>query len=217
MNGTARYDVIAIGETMLSLVSVREPLTSARSLLVTHGGAESNACVGLSRLGLRTAWVSRLGDDPPGQRIMTALSREGIDVRWVRIDPERSTGLMLRETTGAPARYYRSDSAASRLSAQDLTDVPIEDARAVLVTGVTSLMGEEPGRAAIALLDRALGLRVVDPNLRQGLWGSGRATELVLPLIDRCDLLLAGERELRAIFGDLPAETLAELSHERGP
>ena len=156
MNGTARYDVIAIGETMLSLVSVREPLTSARSLLVTHGGAESNACVGLSRLGLRTAWVSRLGDDPPGQRIMTALSREGIDVRWVRIDPERSTGLMLRETTGAPARYYRSDSAASRLSAQDLTDAPIEDARAVLVTGVTSLMGEEPGRAAIALLDRAL-------------------------------------------------------------
>ena len=44
----------------------------------------------------------------------------------------------------------------------------------------------------LALLERARGLRIVDPNLRQGLWGSDRRAELVRPLVERCDLLLSG-------------------------
>ena len=41
-------------------------------LLVDHAGAESNTCVGLARLGLRVAWVSRLGADAAGERILEA-------------------------------------------------------------------------------------------------------------------------------------------------
>ena len=71
----------------------------------------------------------------------------------------------------------------------------------MLVTGITAMLGPGPQRAAIALLERARGLRVVDPNLRLGLWGSARAAELVLPLIERCDLLLGGEAELAQLVG----------------
>jgi 2-dehydro-3-deoxygluconokinase len=201
---------------MLSLISVGVPLAEATELRVSHGGAESNACVGLVRLGLRAAWVSRLGADEPGDRLETDLRRAGVDVRWVRRDPERPTGLMLRETSGAPARYHRAGSAASALSPEDLEAVPVEGARAVLVTGITAMIGEGPRRAAISLLERARGLRVVDPNLRRGLRGSDRAVELVLPLLERCDLVLGGEGELETLVGGTGRE-LAERCRALGP
>ena len=207
---------MALGETMLSLVAVRVPLADATHLLVTHGGAESNTCVGLVRLGLRAAWVSRLGTDAAGDRVLSELEREGVDLRWVRRDPERPTGLMIRETSGAPPRYERGSSAASALSPGDLEGSPFEHARAVLVTGITALLGETPKASAIALLDRAKGLRVVDPNLRRGLWGSDRPGDLILPLLERADLVLGGEAELATLVGGTGRE-LAERCLEIGP
>jgi len=209
-------DVIALGETMLSLIAVGVPLAEASELRVTHGGAESNTCVGLARLGLLAAWVSRLGRDQAGDRIASDLGREGVDLRWVRRDPERPTGLMLRGTSGDPARYERAGSAASALSASDLDGVPVEDARAVITTGITAMLGPGPQGAAIELLERARGLRVVDPNLRLGLWGSDRAGELVRPLLERADLVLGGETELAALVGGSGRE-LAERCRDLGP
>jgi 2-dehydro-3-deoxygluconokinase len=209
-------DVIALGETMLSLIAADAPLATASELRVTFGGAEANTCVGLTRLGMRAAWVSRLGLDAPGERIATSLAAAGVDMRWVRMDPDRPTGLMLRDTQGR-VLYHRTGSAASALSPDDLREVPVAKARAVLVTGVTALLGPEPQRAAVALLDAARGLRVVDPNLRPGLWGSDRAEELIAPLIARADLLLGGETELGAFVGDLSGEPLARACRRLGP
>jgi 2-dehydro-3-deoxygluconokinase len=209
-------EVVALGETMLSLIAVGVPLAEASELRVTHGGAESNACVGLARLGLRAAWVSRLGSDQAGERIASDLGREGVDLRWVRRDPERPTGLMLRGTSGAPSRYERAGSAASALSPADLDGVPVEDAGAVITSGITAMLGAGPQETAIALLERARGLRVVDPNLRLGLWGSDRAGELVRPLLERADLVLGGEAELAALVGGIGRE-LAERCRDLGP
>lgn len=193
-------DLIALGEAMLSLVAVGVPLAEATELHVTIGGAESNACVAAVRAGATAAWVSRLGADAPGERIRRELASAGVDLRWIHEDPARPTGLMLRDTSGLPATYRREGSAASALSPSDLGDVPVEDAAAVLTTGITAMLGEGPAAAALALLERATGLRAVDPNLRLGLWGSGRERELVLPLLERADLVLAGDREFAALL-----------------
>jgi 2-dehydro-3-deoxygluconokinase len=212
-------DVVALGETMASYVpSDGRPLAGALTLAATHAGAESNTCVGLARLGLRTAWVSRLGSDPPGDWVYAALEGEGVDLRYVKRDPGRPTGLMLKDPAAGRVYYYRRDSAASRLTPGDLRGVPVAEARAVLVTGVTALLGRSAQRAAIALLERARGLRVVDPNLRPSLWGSDRAAELVLPLVARSDLLLGGEAELQALAGDGGGgEELARRLQALGP
>jgi 2-dehydro-3-deoxygluconokinase len=208
-------EVVALGETMLSFVAVGVPLAEATDLHVTHGGAESNTCIGLIRLGVRAALVGRLGTDPAGDRVASDLREAGVDMRWVRRDPERSTGLMLRETSGAPPWYHRAGSAASALSPADLDGVPVEEARAVVVTGNTAMLGNGPRLAAIVLLERARGLRVVDPNLRAGLWGSDRARELVVPLLERADLILGGEGELERLLGGRGRE-LAERCHGLG-
>ena len=214
------YDLVAFGETMIALAPPPgEIVRRTEYLLVDHAGAESNTCVGLARLGLRVAWVSRLGADAAGERILESLSGEGIDTQWVGRDATRPTGLMLKEP-GTGVRYYRTGSAASAMGPDALLGVPVADARAVLVTGVTALIGSEPHAAALAFLGSARGLRIVDPNLRNGLWGSDRRAELVRPLIDRCDLLLAGASELRELIGDADdrsANGLAERAQSRGP
>jgi 2-dehydro-3-deoxygluconokinase len=69
------------------------------------------------------------------------------------------------------------------------------------------------------LLERARGLRVIDANLRSGLWGSERAATLVRPLLERCDLLFAGAPELRVVVADGGEEEveLARAARELGP
>src|SRR4030095_11151131 len=126
-------------------------------------------------LGVRAAWVSRLGTDAAGDLVMEELRAHGVDLRWVRRDPERPTGSMFRETLGGPPVCERARSAASAREAGDLDGVPVQRASAVLVTGITAMLGEGPQRAAIALLERARRLRVVDPHLRRGRGGLGRA------------------------------------------
>jgi 2-dehydro-3-deoxygluconokinase len=215
------YDLIAIGETMIALSPPPgESLRTSATLFVDHAGAESNTCVGLARLGFRVAWISRLGADAAGDRIVNALTNEGVDTRWVRREPRRPTGLMIKEP-GVGVRYYRTGSASSILGPEDLEGVLLTDARAVLVTGVTALIGPQPQAAALALLSRdasSTPLRIVDPNLRDGLWGSERRAELVMPLIDRCDLLLTGEHELAELLGQsVDAKTLARRISDRGP
>jgi 2-dehydro-3-deoxygluconokinase len=215
-----KHDVIALGETMLALapppgVSLRR----ARSLLVDHAGAESNTCVGLARLGLRTAWVSRLGADAAGDRILEAIRAEGVEVEWVERDAQRLTGLMVKDRD-AGVHYYRRESAASAMGPALLEPVPVSAARAVLVTGVTALIGADAQAAGLALLDRARGLRIVDPNLRAGLWGSGRRAALVRPFVEHCDLLLGGVAEIAEVLNTADAvrpETLARLAAACGP
>ena len=194
------YDLIALGETMIALAPPPgESLRRADRWLVDHAGAESNTCVGLARLGLKAAWVSRLGDDAAGDRILDALAAEGVDTRWVRRDPLRPTGVMLKDPA-AGVRYYRSGSAASAMSPDLLDSVPVQQARAILVTGITALIGSTAHAAGLALLEAGHGLRIVDPNLRHGLWGSERRAALVLPFIERCNLLLSGASELEEIL-----------------
>ncbi|MGZ4149190.1 MAG: sugar kinase [Actinomycetota bacterium] len=212
---TGAFDLIALGETMLSLVATDGELEGATTFRATHGGAESNACAAFARRGARAAWVSRLGDDVAGARVRAALSAAGVDLSWVRTDPTRPTGLMLRDRSSGVA-YWRSGSAASALEPEDLEGVPLETARAVLVTGITAMLGPGPQRAAVALLGRAGGLKAVDPNLRPGLWGSDRAVELISPLLARCDVVLGGEAELRA-FAEGDGQALARACASLGP
>jgi 2-dehydro-3-deoxygluconokinase len=212
------YDLIALGETMATFCpSTGIPLFEVSSLVVDHGGAESNTCVGLSRLGFQVAWISKLGADPLGDRVLNALKDEGIDTRWVVRDQSHPTGLMVKDPVNRRVHYYRAGSAASTLRPQDIEGVPVSEARAVLVTGITALIGAAPQAAAIALLEAGRGLRVVDPNLRRGLWGSDRRAELVLPLIERADLVMAGDQELAEIFGPAEPEELARRCAEAGP
>lgn len=213
-------DVIALGETMAAFAPENGgDLSSAEVFTCSSAGAESNTCIGLARLGLHVAWVSRLGTDPLGDRVLAEIECAGVDVRWVVRDPARPTGVMVKDTGNGSVHYYRRGSAASALDPSDLLGVPVADARCVVVTGITALIGASPGATAHALLEEARGLRVVDPNFRSNLWGSDKAVELVRPLVALADLLLGGRGELQRLVGraDLDGENLARRCRLLGP
>ena len=161
--------------------------------------------------------MSKLGADPLGDRVLEALQSEGLDTQWVTRDDTRPTGIMVKDPVNRRVHYYRAGSAASALRPEDLEGIPISEARVVLVTGITATIGADPQSAAIAMLESARGLRVVDPNFRRGLWGSDRRVKLVLPLIERCELVLAGDQELIEMFGQAEPEELARRCAQRGP
>src|SRR5204862_1910460 len=102
------YDLIAMGETMATFCPPPDTtLAQTESLLVDHGGAESNTCVGLARLGFHVAWVSKLGADPLGDRVLEALQSEGLDTQWVTRDDTRPTGIMVKDPVNRRVHYSR--------------------------------------------------------------------------------------------------------------
>jgi 2-dehydro-3-deoxygluconokinase len=123
---------------------------------------------------------------------------------------------MFRDTAGA-VHYHREGSAASVISPAALDAVPVEDARAVLTTGITAMLGHRPADAAAALYRRARGIRALDVNLRHGLWGSDRAVELIAPLVRSADVVFGGIDELRAFEPGATGKDVARALAGWGP
>jgi sugar/nucleoside kinase (ribokinase family) len=109
--------VVTLGETMALLDPVADgELALGDHLVLRIAGAESNFAIGLARLGVEVAWISRLGADRPGALVREALAAEGLDLRWVAgspmIRPRRPdcstsgarTGARRSRTTGTDRR-----------------------------------------------------------------------------------------------------------------
>lgn len=148
--GTGSVDFVTLGEALIGLDSCGRRLVSSRTLEKSVGGAESNTAIGLARLGHRSAFIGRVGADPLGQEVERTLRGEGVDVTHLVRDPERPTGLMLKERRGGPAvsvHYYRAGSAGSALDVGDVPAAAVTRARLLHVTGITLALGDAPRRA----------------------------------------------------------------------
>ena len=94
-------DVVTLGESMVLFQPLRDgPLAHEPLLTRGVGGAESNVAIALSRLGRKARWVSRLGRDPFGDIIHSALAGEGVDVSFVSRDASASTAVFFKEIKG---------------------------------------------------------------------------------------------------------------------
>jgi 2-dehydro-3-deoxygluconokinase len=216
--------VVTAGETMALLDPVEDgELALGSRLTLRIAGAESNFAVGLARLGVPVAWISRLGDDRPGALVREALAAEGVDLRWAVSDPDAPTGLFYKWRTDGrtSVAYYRHGSAASRLSPVDLPDEALRAAAVVHLSGITLALGDGP-RALVhdlARRARAAGATVTfDPNYRPALWRDPtEAAGAITPLLGDVDWLLCGATEAETLFGTAdPAALTATLSPAGG-
>ncbi len=150
--------VVTVGETML-LLSGTEPgeVAELEHLRVDTGGAESNVAIGLVRAGVPATWVGRVGADPAGDRVLRDVRSAGVDVVPV-VDPDRSTGLMVKERLHdgrTRVTYHRRHSAASALVPEDVPAGLVERAAAVHLTGITLALSDTARATVQAVLDRA--------------------------------------------------------------
>ncbi|MRT01034.1 sugar kinase [Ralstonia pickettii] len=218
-------DVITYGEAMAMFVATAPgPLAQATQFTKRIAGADLNVAVGLSRLGFRVGYVSRVGQDSFGEYVLETLARERIDASCVAVDPQYPTGFQLksRADDGSDPRveYFRKGSAASRLSRADYAADYVLSARHLHLTGVAPAISASSCELAFHLARemRAAGRSIsFDPNLRPTLWPS--ATEMVstlnaLALLS--DWVLPGLAEGRQLTGhDTPAD-IARFYLDRG-
>ena len=205
-------EVVCVGETMVVLTpDDGGALEHAARLTVGVGGAESNVAAGLARLGHRAAWVSRVGDDPFGRRVVAEVAAAGVDVSLVTVDPDAPTGLYLKDPgpDGTRVHYHRAGSAASRLGAADLARPALAGARLLHLSGITAALSGTCRDLLVSALDgRALpGARVsFDVNHRPALWPADRAGPVLRDLADRAGVVLVGLDEAAVLWSaDDPA------------
>ncbi|MCO5398407.1 sugar kinase [Ralstonia soli] len=218
-------DVITYGEAMAMFVATAPgPLAQATQFTKRIAGADLNVAVGLSRLGFRVGYVSRVGRDSFGDYVLETLAREQIDASCVVVDPQYPTGFQLksRADDGSDPRveYFRKGSAASRLSRADYVADYVLGARHLHLTGVAPAISATSCELAFHLAQemRAAGRSIsFDPNLRPTLWPS--AVEMVSTLnalAALSDWVLPGLAEGRQLTGyDSPAD-IARFYLDRG-
>ena len=175
----SEIDILSFGETMAMFVA-EEPgdLASITRFHKRIAGADSNVAIGLSRLGFKVAWLSRVGADSLGRFVIDTLEKEGLDCRHVDIDVAHPTGFQLKSRTedgsDPVVEYFRRGSAASHLSPQSI--VPqLLNARHLHATGIPAALSASARQLSLELMTRMrdAGRSVsFDPNLRPSLWAS---------------------------------------------
>ena len=216
-----QLDLITIGRVSVDLYGqqIGGRLEDVSSFLKGVGGCPANIAIGAARLGLRSALISRVGNEAMGRFILEQLAREGVDTRGVRTDPQRLTALVLlgvRDPESFPLIFYRENCADSALTVEDIDEGFVASARALLVTGTHFSIAEAAQAQREAMrIARAAGRQVVlDIDYRPNLWGIGghgagesryaaseQVTRTLQGVLPQCDLIVGTEEELRIAGG----------------
>jgi 2-dehydro-3-deoxygluconokinase len=210
VQNTAALDVLALGETMALFVPGEQPGTWRQ----TMGGAESNVACHLADLGLRSGWLSAVGDDELGRAVTAEIAAAGVDVSGVLIDPVHPTGLYLKEIgpTSTRVRYYRAGSAASFLGPELLSTVDLDGVRLVHTSGITPALSASClalMRAVFAVPRRTHRISF-DINWRPVLW-AGRDRTVLTELANAADIVLVGADEADAVWGFAEPAAIREV------
>jgi 2-dehydro-3-deoxygluconokinase len=215
------FDVLTFGETMVLFAPAeRGALESAALYQASIGGAESNCAIGLARLGHSVCWVSRLGRDPFGDRVIKTIRGEGVNVNRVERCDSAPTGLMFKEPgPGNTSRvfYYRRHSAAAALHAALFDSLRT---KYLFVTGITPALSDSNRELAMILVDqfRAAGAKIVfDPNMRFKLWSADQARPVFRDLAKKSDLLIPSLTEAEILTGHEKPEAMLDHLLEMGP
>jgi 5-dehydro-2-deoxygluconokinase len=190
-----RFDILTMGRSSIDLYSndIGARFADIKSFAAYVGGCPTNICVGTSRLGLRSALLTAVGDDPVGDFILNFLGHEGVETRFIsRKQGRRSSAVILgiEPPDKFPLVFYRDNCADVELTIDDVLKAPVAESRILLITGTG--LSREPSRSATifaAETARNYGTKVfLDLDFRPDQWHDARAFGVtirsVLRLVD---------------------------------
>ncbi|MDE0114620.1 MAG: PfkB family carbohydrate kinase, partial [Albidovulum sp.] len=171
-------DLITIGRASVDLYGDQTGgrLEDMASFSKYIGGSPTNIAAGSARLGLRSALITRVGDEHMGRFIKEQLIREGVDVTAVKTDPDRLTALAIlgiRDKQQFPLLFYRENCADMAISEEDIDAQFIASARCVCATGthLSHPKVESASLKAIRLARESGARTALDIDYRPNLWG----------------------------------------------
>lgn len=201
-------DALCIGETMVMMTPADGGrLATAKNFALTCAGAESNVAVHLSRAGLDARWVSRLGADPLGDRVLGDLAAYGVGLDLVQRSETEPTGMFFKDpvASGSEVFYYRAGSAAAAMGPGLIAPEVLAAARLVHLTGITPGLSQ----GCLALTEQLFAelsgstsqLLSFDVNFRAKVWSKDVAATVLLDLARRAHVVLVGRDEAEELWG----------------
>src|SRR5437879_2072167 len=144
------YDLITMGRSSIDLYAhdVGASFVDIKSFAAYVGGSPTNIAVGAQRLGLRTAVLTAVGEDPVGDFILKFLKDEGVETKFIPRKPGTRTSavvLGIEPPDKFPLVYYRDNCADNQLSIDDVLATPL-DCRVFEFSGTG--LSREPSRSA---------------------------------------------------------------------
>lgn len=175
---------------------------------VNVGGSESNVAVAVKRLGLDTAFVTRLTDNPLGRMVANKIREHGVDVSHITWTEEDRVGKYFLEFGANPRPssviYDRADSAISNIEKGMIDWRSVFDgARLFHTSGITPALSKSAEAVTEEAMEAAKkeGLKVsVDLNYRSKLWSQEEAKKCMTRLMDYTDILITTEEDTERVF-----------------
>lgn len=217
-------EVILIGEPMaLFIADTLGPLEEVEHFTRSLAGAEVNVCIGLTRLGHKATYITRLGDEPLGHYIENFLKKESIGTEFITYDSVYKTGIQLKNKVvsgDAYAPYYRKGSAASHIGIKEIEEIDFTGIKIIHITGIPPALSKTCREATYRLIERAKENNIFisfDPNLRPALWESKEVMiEVINDLASKCDMVLPGTAEGLILVGSDDPEKIADYYESKG-
>ena len=226
-------DIICLGRAAVDLYGqqIGSTLEEMGSFAKYLGGSSANIAYGCSKLGLKSAMLSRVGDEHMGRFVRNELASVGVDVSHVITDKERLTALVIlgiQDKETFPLIFYRNDCADMAVDIKDFSAEFIASSKALLITGThfstantynTSMKAIEYAKASDTKV-------IIDIDYRPVLWGltglgdgesrfipSDDVSQHMQTIVPYCDVIVGTEEEIHITGGS--EDTITALKQIR--
>ena len=202
-----KYDVTALGELLIDFTENGVSGQGNPLFEANPGGAPCNVLAILTKLGHKTAFIGKVGDDFFGKQLKEAIEEVGIDSTGLCMDKEIHTTLAMVHTYPDGDRdfsFYRNPGADMMLKESEVKEELIKESK-LFHFGTLSMTHEDVRKAtkkAIQIAEEAGNIISFDPNLREPLWNSlDEAKEQILYGLSHCHILKISDNEIQWLTG----------------
>ena len=202
-----KFDVVALGELLIDFTENGLSAQGNPILEANPGGAPCNVLAMLNKLGKKTAFIGKVGDDNFGHMLAKTVEESGTDVTNLLFDKKVGTTLAFVHTKEDGDRefsFYRNPGADMMLKKEEVMEDVIRGGK---IFHFGTLSSTHPGvreatRHALEVAKDAGLLISFDPNLREPLWDSleDARAEIVYGL-SKCDILKISDNEMEFMTG----------------
>jgi len=210
-----KYDLIGFGEAMVRFNAPdNKRLEQSSYLEIAIAAAELNVSVNTSRLGLKTAWVSKLVDTWSGSYIINKAREQGVDMSNVIKVPfdgvgKVRNGLCFLEIGVGPRPskqiYDRGHSAISQIQPGEINwEKILSQTKWLHTSGITTAISDSAANETITALKTARKLNVktsFDLNFRSTIWGPEKAQKVMKDVMPYVDVLIGNEEDFEKMLG----------------
>lgn len=200
-------DIIAIGEPLAEFVR-REDIApdQGKFYIQGFGGDTSNATIAAARQGASTGYITALGDDPFAKGLIELWQSENVDTSAISLSQEAPTGIYFVDPVpdGHEYTYFRKNSAAALMTAEDLPLDYIANAKVLHISGISLAISHSARDMVFAAIKHAKAnstMVSVDTNLRLKLWSLEDAQKAIHHAMQDIDIALPSYDDATLLTG----------------